>query len=113
MSMNEPKEILTITVPPKYSIKEWMIGDGVDTIFPELLTGCEELLYNDLDKVCCLILHQDRFEEDVNFVVRKDGVENTLNKLMEWCLENEHYLMCRRIDNLKKKVETKEIQSHG
>ena len=105
--MEEQKEILTINVSSEIVLKDWMAGDGVDIIFPELLVGCEELLYNNLDKVFCLRVHQDIHEEDVEFVVRKESIENTLEKLMEWCLKTEHYLMCRRISNLLK------LSKHG
>ena len=44
--MDEPKKILTVHIG-KIDIWEWAIGGGKDILMPELLVGCEELLYND------------------------------------------------------------------
>ena len=101
--MEDIKEILTIEVPVNTTLYDWSQGKGKEVIFPELLIGCEELLYHDLEKVHCLkvITYENGREDNIDFVVRMDGVENTLNKMMEWGLENEKYLFCQRIQNLQ------------
>lgn len=99
--MNEPKKILTVHIG-KIDIFEWAIGGGKDILMPELLVGCEELLYNDLDEVMCL-----RVEADIrgdkrafDFSVKAEGVHDTLDKIMKWALENEEYETCSRVRDL-------------
>lgn len=99
--MDEPKKILTIHIG-KNDIYEWTMGVGKDTIMQELLIGCEELLYNKLEEVKCLRVEslvrgkQTAFD----FSVKEDGVNDTLEKIMEWALQNEEYEICERVKNL-------------
>lgn len=99
--MIETKEILTIELPANTPFKKWSDGVGKSTIFTELLIGCEELLYNDLDKVYCFTIIPNGRRDNIDFVVRRGGIENTLNKIMSWGIENEQYLMCSRVKELQ------------
>lgn len=99
--MDESKKILTVHIG-KNDIYEWTMDTGKEILMPELLVGCEELLYNNLDEVLCL-----RVESVIrgktkafDFSVKKDGVLDTLGKIMEWALETEEYEICIRIQNL-------------
>ena len=40
-----------------------------------------------------------------DFYVKKDEINDTLEKLMEWALENENYETCSKIKVLESKVE--------
>lgn len=100
--MDEPKKILTVYIGSD-DIFEWATDKGKSILMPELLIGCEELLYNDLLQVKCL-----RVESFVrgqhkafDFSITRDGYEDTLIKIMEWALENEEYEMCSRVHNLQ------------
>lgn len=99
--MDEPKKILTVYIG-ETDIFEWTMGIGKTVLMAELLVGCEELLYNDLEEVKCA-----RVEAIVrgkpkafDFNVRQDGVEDTLDKIMQWSLDTEEYEMCQRVQNL-------------
>ena len=101
--MDEPREILTIYIGES-DIFEWATDRGKSVLMSELLVGCEELLYNELNEVKCL-----RVESFVrgkhmayDFSIYKDGYDETLDKIMEWALENEEYEMCQRVTVLKK-----------
>lgn len=105
--MDEPKEILTIYIGNS-DIFEWATDRGKAILMSELLTGCEELLYNELDEVKCL-----RVESFVrgkhmayDFSIYKDGCIETLEKIMDWALENEEYEMCQRVTELKNYTNT-------
>jgi len=101
--MTEKKKVIVAVLPKTMNIKTWITTDaGKELIFPELLIGCEELLYNDLDKVFCMkvITHESRKLEPVDFIVRKSGVRKTLSKILNWSLSNENYEMASRVRNL-------------
>jgi len=101
--MEQVKEILTVEVPKDSTLYDWALGDGKKIVFPELLIGCEELLYHNLKKVCCLkvITYENGRDDKVEFIVRKKGINHTLKKINEWALESERYLMCHRISILQ------------
>ena len=99
--MDEPKKVLTIHIG-KNDIFEWTMGNGKDILMPELLVGCEELLYNDVDEIHCLRVEtQIRGNQKAfDFSVKKDGVSETLTKIMDWGLETENYEICQRVKEL-------------
>ena len=107
--MNEPKEILTIYIGNS-DIFEWATDTGKSLLMPELLIGCEELLYNDLLEVKCLRVESLVREQHkaFDFSIHRDGCEDTLNKIMEWALENEEYEACQRVKNLFEYIEERE-----
>lgn len=99
--MDEPKKIFTVHIG-KNDIYEWTIGIGKETLMPELLVGCEELLYNDLEEVKCLRVESiiRGNQKAFDFSVKKDGVGDTLEKIMGWALETENYEICQRVKEL-------------
>ena len=116
--MTDKKKIIVAVLSPKMTIKKWIETDeGKTLIFPELLVGCEELLYNNLDKVFCMkvITHESRNLEPIDFVVRKRGIRKTLSKILDWALSTEDYEMAARVRNLtevlNKQDETERIES--
>ena len=117
--MVEKKKVIVAVLAKTMNIKTWITTDeGKALIFPELLVGCEELLYNDLDKVFCMkvITHESHQLEPVDFVVRKRGVRKTLSKILNWALENEDYETAARVRNLNdvlKKQNEKERNTSG
>ena len=99
--MDEPKKILTVHIG-RNDIFEWTMGKGKDILMPELLVGCEELLYNDLDEVRCLRVETEirGKQKAFDFSVKSEGVHDTLSKIMDWALENEEYETCARVKGL-------------
>lgn len=104
--MEEPKTILTVYIGDT-DIYEWTMGVGKTVLMPELLVGCEEVLYNDTDEVKCA-----RVEAIIrgkpkafDFNVTYDGIEDTLDKIMSWALQEEMYEMCQRVQNLQEYLE--------
>lgn len=116
--MTEKKKVVVAVLSKKMTIKSWITTDvGKALVFPELLIGCEELLYNNLDKVFCMkvITQETRNLEPIDFIVRKTGIRKTLSKILNWALEIENYEMAVRVRNLNdvlnKKNETKRNKS--
>jgi hypothetical protein len=101
--MDEKKKILSVYIG-RNDIFEWTQNKGKDILMPELLVGCEELLYNDLDEVLCLRVESLVRDKQVSFdfKITKEGVDETLDKIMEWALQNEEYEICQRIKLLKR-----------
>jgi hypothetical protein len=99
--MTESKKILSVYIG-KNDIFEWTKGGGKDILMPELLVGCEELLYEDKDEILCLRVESlvRGTQMSFDFKVNRNGVSETLEKIMEWALQNEEYEICERVKNL-------------
>jgi hypothetical protein len=76
---------------------------------PELLIGCEEVLYNDKDEVKCarveVIVRGTSKAFDFN--VQRENITDTLEKILEWALIQEEYEICERVKNLNEFLENK------
>ena len=73
------------------------------TIWPELVTAAEELLYNDENEVLALQV-ENRINNKrgiFDLFVRKQEVNDTLSKAMVWAIDEEEYELCTRIKNLE------------
>ena len=73
------------------------------TIWPELITAAEELLYNDEDEILALQI-ENRIKNKKNLFdlfVTKSEVNDTLSKAMAWAEEEEEYELCQRVKNLE------------
>mgnify|MGYP003653289383 CR=1 FL=1 len=104
--MDERKKILTVHIG-KLDIFEWTTNTGRNILMPELLVGCEELLYKNLEEVMCLRVETSirGKQKAFDFSVKIDGVDDTLKKIMNWALENEDYETCQRVKNLNEYLE--------
>jgi hypothetical protein len=106
--MTEDKEVLTIYLG-ETDIYEWTQGVGKTVLMPELLVGCEEVLYNDIDEVHCA-----RIEAIVrgnskafDFNVQRKNITDTIEKILTWALQEEEYEICERVKNLNEFLENK------
>lgn len=100
--MDEPKRIRTCYIGHKDPY-EWMLSDeGKSTVMPELLLGCEEILYKDVEEVRCVRIESfvRKKHNAFDFSVNKSDVVETLDKIMEWALTEEEYEICERVKNL-------------
>ena len=99
--MDEPRRGTKIYIGDQ-DIYLWMHGNP-QTIWPELITAAEELLYNDEDEVLALQI-ENRIKNKrglFDLFVRKEEVNDTLSKAMVWAIEEEEYELCTRIKNLE------------
>ena len=99
--MDEPKRGTKVFIGDQ-DIYLWMHGNP-QTIWPELVTAAEELLYNDEDEVLALQV-ENRVKNKrglFDLFVRKTEVDDTLSKSMVWAEEEEEYELCQRIKNLE------------
>jgi len=106
--MTEDKEILTIYLG-KTDIYEWTIGEGKAILMPELLIGCEEVLYNDKDEVKCARVEVivRGISKAFDFNVQRENITDTLEKILEWALIQEEYEICERVKNLNEFLQNK------
>ena len=108
--MTEEREILVVYIGDE-DIQTWTQTVGKSVLMPELLVGCEELLYNDKEDeiVCARVEAVIRGKPKAfDFSVRKTHIEDTLDKILEWALNEEEYEICQRVKNLNEYLEDKQ-----
>jgi|TARA_B110000977_G_scaffold103580_1_gene135205 hypothetical protein len=87
-------------------IHEWTQGIGKTILMPILFQVVQELLDSDEDE---MIAARIEFllrgaPKAYDFVVKKDGINDTLDKIMEWAIDEEEYEMCSKIKQVKSKL---------
>lgn len=87
-------------------IFEWTQGVGKSILMPILLKSCEEVIYNNLEeKLAARINFSLKGNPKIyDFVVKLDGVEDTLEKILQWALGEEEYEMCQQIKYLQEYI---------
>jgi hypothetical protein len=85
-------------------IIDWTMIIGKDVMIPEILNSAESLLYNELDTYKCATVFANVGDAviSIEFSVKPTDVESTLDKILEWSIENEEYEMCTRVEKLRK-----------
>ena len=80
-------------------VHEWTQGIGKQILMPVLFKVVQELLDSDEDE---MIAARIEFllrgkPKAYDFVVKKNGIEDTLSKIMGWAIDEEEYEMCSKI----------------
>ena len=99
--MDEPKRGTKIYIGEQ-DIYLWM-NDNPQTIWPELVTASEEMLYTKKKEVLAIQVENriDKKRGLFDLFVRRKDVNDTLSKAMDWAEEEEEYELCQRIKNLE------------
>ena len=101
---NRIKEIYIGDTDPHH----WIMYDGKSTLMPILYETILELVENDLDEKIAVRIHCNfsNRQKSMDFVVHKDGIEDTIDKVFEWALENEEYEWCSELKTIKSEINT-------
>ena len=87
-------------------VQEWTQGVGKHILMPVLFKVVQELLDSDEDEMIAarieFLLRGN--PKAYNFVVKKDGIDDTLDKIMGWALDEEHYEMCSKVKSLQESI---------
>ena len=98
----EQEKVFTVHIG-ETDIFEWTQGIGKSILMPILLKVCEEVIYDNLEeKVAAKIQFSLKGKPKIyDFVVKFDGIEDTLEKITGWALDEEEYEMCQTIKYLQ------------
>ena len=108
--MSDGKKVLTLYIGEK-DIYEWVMGDGKHTLMPELLIGCEYIIENDVDSYHCIRIEttiRDK-KKAFDFFVKKEEIDTTLTKIMDWAIDVEEYEMCQRVKGLQERLQNEDF----
>jgi hypothetical protein len=95
-------DILTVYLGDE-PVDEWIRGIGKTVIMPELLNACECIINSKSNtKLCAVIISEVNFKSyNYHLSVKRKSMGDTLNKIMQWALENEEYKMCARVKKIQ------------
>jgi len=98
----EQERVFTVHIG-ETDIFEWTQGIGKSILMPILLKVCEEVIYDNLEeKVAAKIQFSLKGKPKIyDFVVKFDGIEDTLEKILGWALDEEEYEMCQSVKYLQ------------
>ena len=98
----EEERVFTVHIG-ETDIFEWTQGIGKAILMPILLKVCEEVIYDNLEeKTAAKIQFSLKGKPKIyDFVVKFDGIEDTLDKIMGWALDEEEYKMCQSVKYLQ------------
>jgi hypothetical protein len=87
-------------------VQEWTQGIGKHILMPILFKVVQELLDSDEDEMIAarieFLLRGN--SKAYNFIVKKDGVDDTLSKMIGWAIDEEKYEMCSEIKKVQDKL---------
>jgi hypothetical protein len=84
-------------------IQEWTQGVGKDILMPQMFESCLEMVSTGKQKIQFARVEASirKKKQGFDFFIEYDGIWDTLEKLMEWALEEEKYEMCAEIRKLE------------
>jgi hypothetical protein len=94
--MNDAPIILHIDVGTE-SVYDWLKKNKY-VIFSELIRYSEKLIKEDLEVVQAIMV--SNYYDNIVFLLKKENLDLTLNKAMDYFLDIEEYEQCARIRNL-------------
>ena len=95
---NESPMILHIDLGNQ-SLQSWLKSNRF-IIFSELVRYAEKLVKNNLDFVQAIMV--SNLSDNVVFIIKKENVNLTLQKAMEYFLSIEEYEQCAKIRDIQK-----------
>ena len=108
----EEEKVFTAYIGEK-DPQEWLQGVGKAIIMPILLKVSEEVIEESLEEK-----HAARVEAQIrgkmkafDFFVRMEGIEDTLDKVMGWALEEEEYELCGKIKGLQERLQNEDTRN--
>lgn len=82
----------------------WVMYDGKETLMGILYSTILSIIEEGLDeKIAARIYYNiNGRRKSMDFVVNRDGIDETIDKVFEWALENEEYLWCSELKQIRK-----------
>jgi hypothetical protein len=81
----------------------WVMYEGKETLMGVLYSTILLVMEEELEsKIAARIFYTyNGNKKSMDFVVNRDGIEDTIEKVFEWALENEEYLWCQELTYIK------------
>ena len=93
----------------------WVLYDGKETLMGLLYSTILDVVENELDQKIAARIHCNfsNRQKSMDFVVNREGIEDTIEKVFEWALENEEYEWCAELTSIKKGLQNEDFSYRG
>jgi len=110
----EEETVFTVHIG-ETDIFEWTQGIGKAVLMPILLKVCEEVIDDNLkEKIAARVNFQLKGRPKIyDFLVKFDGIDDTLDKIMGWALDEEEYEMCQKIKVIQERLYNEDFSHRG
>lgn len=87
-------------------IQEWIQGVGKRVLMPILFEVCKAVIEDEEEeRIAARVQFSLKGKPKIyDFIVKLEGVGDTLNKIMNWAIEEEEYEMCGKIKNTQERL---------
>lgn len=112
--MTEERRVYTVYIG-ETDPYEWTMYQGKPILMPILFKTCEELIEEGLEeKQAARVEAVVRgISKAFDFWVKRENLEDTLDKVMEWALNYEEYEMCQKIKKLRERLQSENLSYRG
>jgi hypothetical protein len=85
----------------------YIMYDGKGVLMQLLYGTLLDVFENDLDEKIAVRIHCyfSNRQKSMDFVVYRESIEDTIDKVFEWALENEEYEWCSKLKSIKKELQ--------
>jgi hypothetical protein len=92
-------------------IYEWTQGIGKSILMPILLEVCKEVIEENIEeRIAARVQFSLKGKPKIyDFVVKLDGVDGTLSKIIDWAISEEEYEICSEIKKLQEKLQNEDF----
>lgn len=94
---------------------EWVMYEGRETLMSVLYSTILDMYENELDeKIAARISFTfNGNDKSMDFLIKKDGIHETIDKVFEWALENEKYEWCSELKSIKEGLHDEDFSYRG
>ena len=89
----------------------WIMYEGKETLMNVLYSTILSVVEEELDeKIAARIFYtMNDKKKSMDFVVNRDGIDDTIEKVFEWALKNEEYEWCSELKNIKERLQNEDF----
>lgn len=89
----------------------WVTYDGKETLMGVLYSTILSVIEEELDeKVAARIYYNiNNRKKSMDFIVNRDGIQDTIDKVFEWALDNEEYEWCAELKVIKERLQNEDF----
>ena len=99
------EQVFTVHIEEN-AIQEWIQGVGKLVLMPILFEVCKDVIEDEEEeRIAARVQFSLKGKPKVyDFLVRLDGITDTLNKIMDWAISEEEYEMCQEVKVIQERL---------
>jgi len=90
---------------------DWFMYEGKDTLMELLYSTILSIIEEELEeKIAVRVSFTfNGNDKSMDFLVNRDGIDDTIEKVFDWALENERYEFCSELKEIKERLQSEDF----